>query len=264
MSDGISNFAVNNPHSKMKKLFFLLFLFTLISCNNEPSGSEADKIISKAIEKAGGDKYDNALIEFQFRENFYTSKRDNGFYEFTRTITDSTNTTYYDVLNNEGFVRYHGDEQVVISDSLSGLYAESVNAVHYFVQLPFGLNDDAVITELVGQDTINDQEYHEIKVTFKQEGGGVDHEDIYMYWVNKEKYTIDYLAYRFFVNDGGIRFRKAINPRTIEGIRFVDYENYKTEDVSTPLQELDDLFQKGELIKVSQIEKDIRKVEIQR
>lgn len=247
----------------MKKLLFLLFILPLISCNDEPSDSEADKIIAKAIEKAGGEKYEDAIIEFQFRENFYTSKRNNGYYELTRTITDSTNTTYYDVLSNEGFARYYNDEQVTLSDSLSGVYTESVNAVHYFVQLPFGLKDDAVIKELVGEDTINNKAYYEIKVTFRQEGGGVDHEDIYMYWVHKEDFTIDYLAYRFFVNEGGIRFRKAVNPRTIEGIRFVDYENYKTEDFSTPLQELDDLFQKGELIKVSQIENEIKRVEIQ-
>jgi hypothetical protein len=49
----------------------------------------------------------------------------------------------------------------------------------------------------------------------------------------------------------------------VNGIRFVDYENYKTEDLSTPLKNLDDLFQKGQLIKVSQIENEILKVEIQ-
>jgi hypothetical protein len=246
----------------MKNLFVLLFIFLLVSCKNDSSVSEADKIISKAIEKAGGEKYENANIEFKFRETLYTSRRDNGNFELTRTITDTTNTTYYDVLNNEGFTRYHRNEEVKISDSLAGVYSESVNAVHYFVQLPFGLNDDAVIKELVGQDTINDKVYHEIRVTFKQEGGGVDHEDIYMYWVEKDNYTIDYLAYRFFVDGGGIRFRKAVNPRTVGGIRFVDYENYKTDDVTTPLEDLDELFQKGELTKVSQIEKEILKVEI--
>lgn len=248
----------------MKNYFLLLFFVTLLSCNNKPSGSEADKIISQAIETAGGEKYKNAIIEFQFRENTYTSKRNNGQFEFTRTITDSTNTTYYDVLNNEGFTRYHEDEKIAISDSLAGVYSESVNAVHYFVQLPFGLNDAAVIKELVGHDTINNKVYYEIKVSFKQEGGGVDHEDIYMYWVEKDDLTIDYLAYRFFVNDGGIRFRKAVNPRTVNGIRFVDYENYKTDELSTPLEDLDEMFQKGELTKVSQIENEILKVEIQK
>lgn len=238
-------------------------ILVLASCNTSVERSDAERIIDRAIEVAGGEKYKKAHIEFIFRETRYTSKRENGQYELTRTITDSTGTTYYDVLNNEGFNRFLGEGRVAISDSLAGIYSESVNAVHYFVQLPFGLNDDAVIKELVGQDTIDNKAYHEIKVTFNQEGGGADHEDVYMYWVDSDTYTVDYLAYRFFVEDGGIRFRKAVNPRVVEGIRFVDYENYKTDDFSTPLENLDDLFQQGQLTKVSQIENEILKVEIQ-
>ncbi|MGI0106586.1 DUF6503 family protein [Salinimicrobium sp. WS361] len=247
----------------MKKYLVFLFVLSLASCNEQAPQSKADKIIAKAVENAGGEKYEKANIEFRFRKNIYTSTRNNGKFELTRRITDSTNTTYNDILNNQGFRRFQGEEQLSLSDSLSEAYAESVNAVHYFVQLPFRLNDDAVIKELVGQDTINGKVYHEIKVTFEQQGGGVDHEDIYMYWIEKDDFTIDYLAYRFFVNDGGIRFRKAVNPRMVNGIRFVDYENYKTDKLSTPLEELDDMFEKGELIRVSKIENEILKVEIQ-
>ncbi|WZL89124.1 DUF6503 family protein [Salinimicrobium sp. 3283s] len=247
----------------MKKYLVLLFVLSLASCNEQAPQSKADKIIAKAVENAGGEKYKKANIEFRFRKNIYTSTRNDGKFELTRRITDSTNTTYDDILNNEGFRRFQGEEQLSLSDSLSEAYAESVNAVHYFVQLPFRLNDDAVIKELVGQDTINGKVYHEIKVTFEQQGGGVDHEDIYMYWIEKDDFTIDYLAYRFFVNDGGIRFRKAVNPRMVNGIRFVDYENYKTDKLSTPLEELDDMFEKGKLTTVSKIENEILKVEIQ-
>lgn len=248
----------------MNKYLLFLVLVVLAACNSSEEKSEAQQIIDRTIEKAGGEKYANAHIEFTFRKTKYTSSRKEGKYEFTRNITDTSGTTYYDVLNNEGFTRYHEDEKVKISDSLAGVYSESVNAVHYFVQLPFGLNDPAVIKELVGEDTINNKNYYEIRVTFKQEGGGKDHEDEYMYWIDKENYTIDYLAYRFFVNDGGIRFRKAVNPRVVEGIRFVDYENYKTDDLSVPLQQLDEMFTKGELKKVSQIENEILKVEVQK
>ncbi len=244
-----------------KYLFFIVFLI-LASCNSSEERSEAEQIIDKVIEKAGGEKYAKADIEFTFRKTRYTSNREDGKYEYTRNITDSTGTTYYDVLNNEGFTRYHQDEKVNISDSLAGVYAESVNAVHYFVQLPYGLHDPAVIKELVGEDTINNKAYQEIRVTFKEEGGGKDHEDEYMYWVNKEDLTIDYLAYRFFVNDGGIRFRKAVNPRVVKGIRFVDYENYKTDDLSVQLEDLDEMFQKGQLTKVSEIKNEDLKVEI--
>lgn len=245
----------------MKKLSLLLIVFSLFACKNEEKQLTADEIIEKAIENAGGDRYDKANIEFVFRKNTYTSNRNGGLYEFTRTMKDSIGE-FKDVLNNEGLTRYREGQKVKLSDSLAGVYAESVNSVHYFVQLPYGLDGPAVQKKLVGEDSIAGKPYYEIEVTFKQEGGGADHEDIYMYWVNKNKYTIDYFAYRFYVNDGGIRFRAAVNPREIEGIRFVDYENYKTDDLSTPLQKLDELYEEGKLKKVSEIKNEILNVEI--
>lgn len=245
----------------MKNFCWLLLSLLLFSCQDEQEISEADKIIAKAIERAGGDRYENAEMEFRFRENFYSSSRKDGLFEFTRLRKDSLGEIK-DVLNNEGIKSFREGREVVMPDSISAAIAESVNSVHYFVQLPFGLEDDAVIKELVGQDTINNKEYYEIKVTFRQEGGGEDHEDIYMYWIEKDDLTLDYLAYRFFINEGGIRFRKAVNPRVVGGIRFVDYENYKTDELSTPLEQLDELFQKGQLTKVSQIENEILKVEL--
>lgn len=248
---------------KISKILILgLLLTALISCQEEDRALTADKIIDKAIENAGGEKYERASIDFVFRKAHYTSSRKDGLYTFTRTRKDSLGVVK-DILNNEGVQRYRNDREVEIPDSLVTTIGEGVNSVHYFVQLPYGLNDPAVQKELVGEDEIKGEPYYEIKVSFEEEGGGSDHEDVYMYWIHKDDFTIDYLAYRFYVNDGGIRFREAYNPRRIEGIRFVDYENYKTNDLSTPLERLDDLFETGELIRVSTIENEIKKVELQ-
>lgn len=245
----------------MKKFALLLLLITASSCQDQEKELTAEAIIDKTIENAGGERYKKAYVEFTFRNRTYTSDRDNGLYEFTRTFKDSLGEVK-DVLTNDGLKRYREGQEVKLTDSLAGVYAESVNSVHYFVQLPYGLNDAAVQKELIGQDTISGKPYYEIRVTFKQEGGGADHEDVYMYWVNKEEFTIDYFAYRFYINDGGIRFRVAKDPRKVEGIRFVDYDNYKTEDLSTSLEKLDELYEKGELTKVSEINNEILKVEV--
>lgn len=249
--------------SKTSKFLLLAAAFIVfISCEQQEKKLTAQQIIDKAIENAGGEKYKKADIEFQFREAYYTSSRNNGYYTFTRTIKDSIGEAK-DVLNNEGFTRYRGESIEKLHDTLTTAFSESVNAVHYFVQLPYGLNDAAVNKELLGVDQVEGEPYYEIRVTFEQEGGGADHEDEYLYWIHKDNFTVDYLAYRFFVNDGGIRFREAYNPRTKKGIRFVDYENYKTDDLSTPLEELDELFEAGKLLKVSTIENEIKKVEVQ-
>lgn len=248
----------------MKYVCFLVLVVVFSSCEQEREKTPAEEIIAKAIENAGGKNYEKAEIHFTFRENKYSSKRDGGLYEYTRTIKDSLGEAR-DVLTNEGFRRLRGEREETLHDTLKANFANSVNSVHYFVQLPYGLDAPAVQEELVGQDTISGEPYYEVKVTFDQEGGGTDHEDEYMYWVHQEDFTVDYLAYRFYVNEGGIRFRKAIEPRMVGGIRFVDYENYKLQNnwETVDLKELDELFMQDRLELVSMIETEVEKVEIQ-
>ena len=233
--------------------YLIILLFLLISCKQETKSLSAQQIIDKTIEKAGGNRYENADIQFTFRDIDYTSHRKNGLFELTRGFADSVGKVK-DVLTNSGFSRLINSEKVILADSTAGKYSNSVNSVHYFVQLPYGLNDAAVQKELVGETEIKGKEYYTIKVTFDQEGGGEDHDDVYMYWINKENFTMDYFAYKFYTGEGGIRFREAYNPRTIGGIRFVDYRNYKIEPwESVDLRDLGELFNEGKLELLSDI-----------
>ncbi len=237
----------------MKFISLAFFLVLFHSCKQEKKQLTAQQIIDKTIEIAGGQKYDNAIIEFTFRDTKYSSKRYNGQFELTRSKTDSLGMVK-DVLGNNGFQRFLNENMVVLPDSTAIKYANSVNSVHYFVQLPYGLNSDAVEKELVGQAQIKGQKYYEIKITFKQNGGGIDHEDVYIYWINQKDFTIDYLAYKYYTGEGGIRFREAYNPRTVGGLRFVDYKNYKIEPwESVDLKSVGNLFNEGKLELLSDI-----------
>jgi hypothetical protein len=236
--------------------FFLLIGILIISysCKQEEKKLTAQQIIDKTIENAGGAKYKAATIQFTFRDVKYSSQRENGNYQLTRTSNDSLGETR-DVLTNLGFERYANGTKLILPDSTATKYANSVNSVHYFVQLPHGLNDPAVNKELVGEAEIDGKQYYEVKITFAKEGGGTDHEDEYMYWIAKDGFTVDYLAYKFYTGKGGIRFRKAYNPRMVNGIRFVDYENYKLEPwEAVDLQNVDELFKTGKLELLSKIE----------
>lgn len=233
--------------------FILLFLFiAIVSCKTEKQELSVQQIIDKAIENAGGDRYNNAEIDFTFRNIKYKSIRQNGRFSFQRILPDTLNTI--DLITNEGFLRIQNEEKVSLHDTTAVKYAESVNSVHYFVQLPFGLNDKAVNKKLLGEVTIKDKSYYKIEVTFDEEGGGVDFQDIFLYWISKDDFTVDYLAYKFFTNQGGIRFRESYNPRVIEGIRFVDYRNYSPKDSNIDFYNIDELFDNGELKKLSVIE----------
>lgn len=246
----------------MRYVSLLIIIFVFAACNNGSDELSADEIVDRAIQNAGGERYNNAEIDFVFRKRKYRSKREGGKFQLERIMTDSLGNKVHDILDNEGLERYVNDRVVQLSDSMKTVYGNSVNSVHYFVQLPFGLNAAAANKKLIGKDSIGGREYYEVKVTFSANGGGTDHEDEYLYWIDTQTFKVDYLAYNFETNDGGIRFRKAYNPRIIKGIRFVDYQNYKYEDLSTPLSQLDSLFEARELELLSVIETEDVEVEL--
>ncbi|WOD43130.1 DUF6503 family protein [Hwangdonia lutea] len=237
------------------KTYFLLFTVTLffLSCEKQKELTAQD-IVDKTIEVSGGDKIKSATMAFDFRDKHYKATRNNGLFTLERTFTDSLNTIR-DVLSNNGFERFINNEIVKVADSMIPRYSASVNSVHYFSVLPYGLNDAAVNKKYIEKVNVKGRPYHKIEITFNQEGGGVDFEDVFVYWVNAENYKTEYLAYSYHENHGiGLRFREAYNERFISGIRFVDYKNYKSKDTSVPVSDLDDLFENNKLELLSKID----------
>lgn len=232
----------------MKYIFTILSLLMIFPSNAQEI--DAIKIINKAIKKHGGEKYNDAHYAYDFRKYHYEYHYVDGDYRYERHSKED-NTK--DILTNSSFKRTMYNKEVVLTEKQINSYSNSVNSVHYFAFLPSFLNDKAVHKKLIGESTILGKEYYKIEVTFDKEGGGDDHDDIYMYWINKEDFSMDYLAYSFQVNEGGVRFRSAYNKRNVGGIIFQDYVNYK-HDKDTPVSELDVLFEKGELIELSKIE----------
>ena len=158
-----------------------------------------------------------------------------------------------DEITNEGFTRTINGIAKEVADTMAVKYANSINSVHYFALLPYRLNDPAVIKKFLGEDVINKVGYYKISITFQQEGGGQDHEDEFIYWINKQNYFIDYLAYSYLTEGGGMRFREAYNTRTINGLRIVDYINYKPLQ-AVSLESMGTSYEQGMLKEVSKID----------
>lgn len=225
----------------------------LFSCKEKPQNLDADSIIKQAINRVGGATIDTATITFKFRDSYYRARRDNGLYRLERS-TDAAFKDTVDLLSNSDFKRFINEKEVMVADTLITSLSGSVNSVHYFSVLPYGLDAEAVNAKKTGEATINGKSYYEIHVTFDQEGGGEDFEDEYMYWISTEDFTVDYLAYNYHVNEGGTRFREAYNVRDINGVRVVDYRNFKPKKQFPPLEDLDSLFTSGALDLLSKIE----------
>lgn len=228
--------------------WFIYLFFSTITAQ-----FSAKEIVNRAIEVAGGKVHENTSVYFTFRGKQYQSNRNNGTYKLERFV-NTTSGVIHDVINNNGLKRTVDNCRIVIADSLVTKISDGVNSVHYFVSLPYGLNDPAVKKKLIGESSIKGIMYYKVRVTFAEEGGGTDFEDEFLYWIHKDNFTVDYLAYKYAVNGGGIRFREAYNTRNVKGIRFVNYKNYKTDDLSTQLEQLGTMFEKQQLSLLSKIE----------
>jgi endonuclease III-like uncharacterized protein len=242
------------------KALSLIFILLLIGCNSKPDEkNKAQSVVDKAIASSGKSKLYHAKLNFNFRNKAYESYGNCDSMVLNR-ITTTEGFIIKDVYKSgENLKRYVNDSLRTIADTTATKISESINSVHYFVQLPVRLNDEAVQKTYVGLDTINNTIYHNVKVNFKKEGGGTDFQDVYLYWFSKDDYKLDYLAYSFVVNGGGIRFREAFNERYIEGMRFIDYKNYKPKAEDLKLENVFEAFKMNQLELLSRIEnKDIK------
>ena len=242
----------------MRNSTLILSIFTLIFISCQPS-DPAQTIIARSIAYHGGEAYDKVNLEFDFRNMHYIVQKNGGDFHYERIQTDSTGAEIRDVLTNATFHRTVGGQTQTLTDSMSEKYRNSLNSVVYFVLLPQPLRDPAVQKEYLGEVTIKGKSYDKIKVSFAQEGGGKDHEDVYAYYFDKEDASMDYFAYLYYVNETGMRFREAYNPQRVGGILVQDYINLAPSDSNlavTPenLLSLDSLYGQGKLKEFSRIE----------
>lgn len=215
--------------------------------------TEAEQLINKAIEAHGGDLYKKADYSFVFRQKQYRFTNNDENYTYSVEFTDENNLITKDKLTNETFTRTSNGALATLSKEDQDKYSAALNSVIYFTLLPYKLNDASVFKKYIEQTTIKGVSYAVIQVTFSEDGGGEDHEDVYHYWINETTNKIDYLAYNYHVNGGGARFRTAFNSRVIDGITFQDYINWEA-PYEIPLKDIPALYEKGELREVSRIE----------
>lgn len=245
---------------QMKKIILFLVIVTLNACVSEKKKQlTAQDIVDKSIAISGGKLHSEKQVSFLFRERKYIAEVVEGK-KILKRITNTDSIRITDVKGHNYFKRFFNDSLIHVSDSIATRYSNSVNSVHYFARLPYGLNDPAVKKELLGEQKIKNKTYYKVKVTFSKKDGGADFDDTYLYWFDKETFKPDFLAYEFHVDGGGIRFREAFNERYINGIRFVDYNNLKPKTKEVSIFKIDSLFETNALELLSKIELDSIKV----
>ena len=240
-------------------LFGILLLFVW-SCENKASSSQkkiltykGQEVIDQAIIAHGQNLFENATLSFSFRDKQYSARRSDTSYAYTRSFKDDSALIEDMLINSTHFSRKKNGVSIEVSKEWADKYSRSINSVLYFFQLPYLLNDLAVKKTDQGIKQIKGESYHQIKVSFQIENGGDDFEDEYLYWVNVNNYEIDYLAYNYITDGGGVRFRSAINKRRVDGLLVQDYINYAPVDKKMSLSNLITQFEKEALIERSRI-----------
>lgn len=225
----------------------------------DPSPSGA-AVIDSARAAHGASVLEDAVVTFDFRGDDYRLRQEGGQFHYRRAYTDSLGRSVIEGLTNEDLYRVVDGDTVSLSASERDDVKTTVNSVIYFALLPEPLGDSAVQPTYSGRDTIDGVPYHRVKVTFRQEGGGEDWQDVFMYWFRTDTYAMDYLAYAFGLGpdeDPGSRFREAYNVRRILGVRVADYRNYTVDTLSADrLEQYPDLWARGAGRLVSRIELD--------
>ncbi|NNJ89524.1 MAG: deoxyribose-phosphate aldolase, partial [Eudoraea sp.] len=127
----------------LKKYFLISLSIFVLSCKDSPGVEDVQKIIDTSIEVAGGELYKTSNISFRFRDIDYVLEHQKGTRALMRMqYTDSGTVT--DIKKGNSFERMLNEERVSVTDSMATVYGNSVNSVHYFALLPYGLNDPAV------------------------------------------------------------------------------------------------------------------------
>lgn len=221
--------------------------------NGDP---DPQRIVDRAINAHGGAaQLDETVIQFDFRDRRFKLRHDGGLFRYERTFPDSS-VDIHDVLTNDTVYREIDGERVELTDQMRSSVISGINSVAYFALLPFKLNDPAVVKRYLGADSLRDQPYHKIEITFREEGGGASHEDRYVYWIHRDQHTMDYFAYDFEEDYGGTRFREAVRPRQIGGLRFLNYLNYTSDLFPSPgdsIENYDRALESGDVRLLSEI-----------
>jgi hypothetical protein len=214
--------------------------------------SAAASVLYRSVAAHGVDKYRTGHYGFTFREKAYVIRNQGQHLVYARTY-EKDGMMVADSLVNGDFSKHIDGQLAKLTAKETAVGREDLNSVIYFATLPDKLRDPAVNLIALPSVTINGQAYDAFGVNFDVEGGGTDHDDNFVYWVNAQTDRIDFLAYDYRTNGGGVRFREAYNPRIVGGTLFQDYVNYKAE-VGTALTDLPALFEQGALKKLSLIE----------
>jgi hypothetical protein len=113
-----------------------------------------------------------------------------------------------------------------------------VSARVYFLFPPYRLGDPSVYAEDLGVDDPamwEGRRLHRVRVTFEP-GTSTNADGVFLYWFDPDTAGLEQFAYTY---RGGMRFRRLIDQRRIDGLLIADQENYGVDEDGAGIDDLD-------------------------
>ncbi len=253
----------------MRRTLLLTSILALAACERPgPEGdAEALALIDRARTHHGSALLDEATVRFSFRGTLFVLERGGGAFRYARTRKDSLGRTVEEVVDNAGAHRFVDGEAVPLGPDEAAALTTAVNSVAYFALLPAPLADPAVRARLLTPDRVGGEDYHRVEVSFAREGGGLDHDDRYVYWLRQSDGRLGHYAYTYEVSPGdtsraatGTRFRVPLRTWREGGALFQDWRNLSADSLGG-LADFGDLYDNGRTFEVSTVVLDSVRVE---
>lgn len=219
--------------SARSTILTLMIALLALGCATTARGEKVARlpIVDQAIAHHGGDRYTSSETSYESCSKSGCSqvraRVDGGVFSFTVEGPTANGPRRVHMTNDTTAVWLDGLPRVLDADLAQRRRDWAMQRV-YFAFLPFRLNDPDVWKEDLGLETWGDRQLHRVRISFSP-GSSTDADDTYAYWFDPETGAVVFFAYRYAGDPGGIRFRRAIDPRRVGGILFFDQENYGAE-----------------------------------
>lgn len=221
------------------------------------------EIVDRAIAHHGGETYRAITTELDVCSKsgcFHVLSRADGD-RFDYTVSGRAAGASRAVSSSGGELSVHLDGVAAnLPADQQQRYRDWAMARIYFCFLPYRLNDPGVYKQDLGLVSWDNRRLHRVKVTFEP-GSSTDASDEYMYWFDPETGRLEYFAYTYDDNGGGLRFRRAVGHRRIGGILFFDQENLGVEGPDLSVDAIDEAYVRGTLRSISTVR--LENIEVQ-
>ncbi len=234
---------------------WLLALFPFAAIGEGAELQSRVAIVDRAIEHHGGEIYRHSETELDLCSKSgcfqVTANLDGDRWAYT--VSGKSGGSQLRVLSADDRLKVQRDgaEEAVTADK-EQRFRDWAMARVYFCFLPFRLNDPSVLKQSLGLVGWNGRRLHKVKVTFRA-GTSTDAGDQYMYWFDPETARLEYLAYSYDDNSGGLSFRRAVRHRRIGGLLFFDQENYGPDGPGLSVDAIDPAYVRDAMRHVSTV-----------